>query len=414
MLNTIIGASVFGIPSVLAAHLGAWSVPGLLIAATGISVIAACLAEVASQFRESGGPYLYTRTAFGPFVAIQIGWMMWLSRVTACSALANLFIAFSAQFVPTMKVPQVRAVVLASLISFVAVVNYCGVSAGTRLSNFFTVAKLGLLVFVIGGGLTALALYPELRVTTPAVWPSARDWIDSIILMVHAYAGFEAALLVSGESRDPRHDAPFALALSIATATVVFLALQYVVIHILPNAGASANPATDAAQRFVGPAGVRLVAGGTLVSVYGSLSANLLQTPRLTFAMAEQGDFPRWLAAVHPRFRSPYISIVLYAALVIGFSIAGSFRQNAVLSALSRIFVYGAVAAALPALRRKRPHIDAFRLPVGNVFAVLALAFVTVMATGIQRGAGLVLVVTLVVGLVNWIWAKRRPPVSES
>ena len=75
MFNTIIGASVFGIPSLLASHLGALSVPGYLVAAAGVAIVAACLAEVASQFREAGGPYLYARTAFGPFVAIQIGWM---------------------------------------------------------------------------------------------------------------------------------------------------------------------------------------------------------------------------------------------------------------------------------------------------------------------------------------------------
>ena len=149
--------------------------------------------------------------------------------------------------------------------------------------------------------------------------------------MVYAYAGFEAAFLVAGETRDPRKDAPFALLVSIATATLVFVSLQYVVIHILPNAAASAKPAADAAQRFLGPLGASLVAGGALVSIYGYLSANLLHSPRLTFAMGEQGDFPAWFAAVHPRFRTPYVSIVLFAVLVIGFSVAGSFRWNAVL-----------------------------------------------------------------------------------
>jgi APA family basic amino acid/polyamine antiporter len=408
MFNTIIGASVFGVPSLLAARLGALSVPGYLIAAVGVAIIAACLAEVASQFREAGGPYLYARTAFGPFVAIQIGWMMWLSRITATSAVANLFISYGAQFFPTIEAPLVRALVLGALITFVAAVNYRGVSGGTAVSNVFTVAKLGLLTFLIAGGLAALWLHPALRVIPPRVTPSANDWFDSLTLMVYAYAGFEAAFLVSGETRDPRQDAPFALLVSIATATLVFVSLQYVVIHILPDAAASAKPAADAAQRFLGPGGAWLVASGAMVSIYGFLSANLLHAPRLTFAMGEQGDFPRGFAAVHPRFRTPYVSIVLFAVLVVGFSVAGSFRWNAILSVLARIFVYGAVAAALPALRRKRPHADAFRLPGGYVFAALALAFMGVLATRIQRGAGVVLAVTLLLGVVTWVWSERR------
>ncbi|MGZ4811426.1 MAG: amino acid permease, partial [Terriglobales bacterium] len=100
MINTVIGASVFGVPSLLAARLGAWSVPAYLIPAVGVAIIAACLAEVASQFREAGRPYLYARVAFGPFVAIQVAWMMWLGRITATAAVANLFISYAAQFFP--------------------------------------------------------------------------------------------------------------------------------------------------------------------------------------------------------------------------------------------------------------------------------------------------------------------------
>lgn len=408
MFNTIIGASVFGIPSLLASHLGALSVPGYLVAAAGVAIVAACLAEVASQFREAGGPYLYARTAFGPFVAIQIGWMMWLSRITATSAVANLFISYGAQFFPKIETPLIRALVLAVLISVLAAVNYRGVSSGAAVSNVFTVAKLGLLIFLVAGGLVALILRPELRVTLPMFMPSAADWFESLPLMVYAYAGFEAAFLVSGETRDTRHDAPFALLVSIATATVVFVALQFVVIHILPEAADSAKPAADAAERFLGPIGASLVAGGALVSIFGYLSANLLHTPRLTFAMAEQRDFPRWFAAVHPRYRTPHISIVLFAVLVVGFSVAGSFRWNAILSVLARIFVYGAVAAALPALRRKQPDADAFRLPYGNVFAVLAIAFMLLLAMRMPGSAAAVLAVTLLIGLVTWLWARRQ------
>ena len=408
MFNTVIGASVFGIPSLLAARLGKLSVPAYFFAAAGVAVIAACLAEVASQFRESGGPYLYARAAFGPFAAIQIGWMMWLARITATAAVANLFISYSAQFFPGIEAVAPRALVLAGLISFLAVVNYRGVTGGAALSNVFTVAKVTLLAILVFGGIAVLALAPSLRVTPPVVQPSRNDWFECLPLMVYAYAGFEAAFIVSGETRDTRRDAPFALLVSLSTATVIFIALQYVIIHILPNASATAKPAADAAQRVLGPMGGSIVAAGSLVSIYGYLSANLLHTPRVTFAMGEQGDFPRWFAAIHPRFQTPYVSIVVFAVLVIGFSVAGSFRWNAVLSVLARIFVYGAVALALPALRKKHPEADAFRIPFGSVFAFAAVAFMALLAIRIPPSAAIILLITLVVGFLTWVWSRRK------
>src|SRR5260370_16365576 len=100
MLNTIIGASIFGLPSLLAAHLGRFSPAGYLVTAVGIAAIAACLAEVASQFRQAGGPYLYARVSFGPFAAIQVGWLTLLPRILASAAAADLFVSYLTQFLP--------------------------------------------------------------------------------------------------------------------------------------------------------------------------------------------------------------------------------------------------------------------------------------------------------------------------
>ena len=126
MVNTMVGASIFGLPALIAARLGRLSPIGFLVAFVVIAVIAACMAEVASQFREAGGPYLYARTAFGPFLAIQNGWLTWLSRIAAVSAVANLFIAYLVEFLPGVRVPMVRAGVLTILIGFLALVNYRG------------------------------------------------------------------------------------------------------------------------------------------------------------------------------------------------------------------------------------------------------------------------------------------------
>jgi basic amino acid/polyamine antiporter, APA family len=408
MLNTMIGASIFGLPSLLAAHLGRLSPAAYLIAFAGVAVIAACLAEVASQFQDAGGPYLYARAAFGRFVAIQIGWLTWLSRTSACSGVANLFITYLTEFVPSVKTRYLRAGILIVLIGFLAAVNYRGVSGGNKLSNFFTVTKVVLLALFVLGGFTALALHPSIRVTPAVADATAGDWFQAVILMVYAYGGFEAALFASGEASNPKKDAPYALFIALVTATVLYISVQVVVIYTLAHPAATAKPAVDSARQFLGPIGVSLVAAGTLISVYGYLSANMLHTPRVTFAMGERGDFPAFFAGIHWRFRTPHFSIVAFAVLLVLFSVGGDFRWNASLSAISRLFMYAAVVAALPALRKKNPQGGTFRLPAGMLFAVLGFAFCGVLLTQMHRSEFVVLCVTFSAALLNWLWARSR------
>ena len=408
IINTMIGASIFGLPALIAARLGRWSPIGFLVAFVGITIIAACMAEVASQFREAGGPYLYARMAFGRFLAIQNGWLTWLSRIAAVSAVANLFIIYLAEFFPRVRTPFAKAGVLTILIGFLAVVNYRGVTGGNRLSNFFTVTKVALLGFFVVTGLTALALHPAIRVTPAATQTAAADWFEAVLLMIYSYGRFEAALIATGETRDARKDIPFALFTGIGATTLLFIAVQYLVIHTIPNVATSSAPAVDSARRFLAPLGVRIVAAGTLVSAYGYLSANMLHTPRITFAMGERGDFPAFFGKIHPRFRTPHLSIVIFAIVLLLFSIAGNFRWNAMLSSVARLFVYGSVAAALRALRKKQPQAEAFRLPYGILIAGLALLFTGVLVTRMHLGELIVISITTGLAFVNWLWARNR------
>jgi amino acid transporter len=407
IVNTMIGGSIFGLPSLLAGHLGGYSPAAYLITAAGIGVIAACLAEVASQFREAGGPYLYARIAFGQFAAIQIGWLTWLTRTAAAAAVTNLFITYLGEFVPRVSAPALRAAAMILLIGFLAVVNYRGVRGGNWLSNFFTITKLGVILFFVVGGVAALLLHPAIRVNPPPISPTRADWVEAILLMIYAYGGFEAAFFAAGEAKNPRKDGPPALLIAIGTATLLYIAVQYVVMHILPDAAASTRTAVDTAQRFLGPAWVSVVALGILLSMYGYLSANMLHTPRLTFAMGQRGDFPSFFGAIHPRFRTPHFSIVIYAALVLLFSIGADFRWNAILGAVSRLFIYGCVALALPALRKKQPNVDAFRLPSGMLFTVLAILFTGILVTQIHFREIAVVGITMLLALLTWIWARR-------
>jgi amino acid transporter len=404
VLNSIIGSGIFGLPSVVAGLLGRAGVYAYLIAAVGIGVIMGCFAEVASQFREAGGPYLYARTAFGRLVGLQVGWLAWLVRVTASAAAANLFAIYLAEFWPQAKDPFARALVLTLFVGVLAAVNYRGVAAGAQFSSVFAVAKLVPLAVFIGVGLffVGQARPAESAAATPGAW------LEAVLVLIFAFGGFEAAMMPMAEAKDPRRDAPFALFMGLVICAVVYTLIQLVVQGVLPAPVATDRPLALAARQFLGPAGAVLLTLGALVSLYGYLSGQMLSTPRLTYAFAEQEDFPAFFAAVHPKFRTPHVSIVIFALLVWTLSLAGTFRWNVTLSAVARLFTYGLVCAALLVLRRKQPSAAAFRLPVGRVLAVLGIAFSLVLLSRMGRNELLIVLATAIVAFLNWGWVRRR------
>ena len=152
VVNCIIGSGVFGLPSVLASLLGRASILAVLVAAVAVGVIMACFAEVASRFAQTGGPYLYAQQAFGRFMGIQVAWLVWFVRLTACAANANLFVTYLGEFWPGATAPAMKLIILTALIGILAGINFRGVKAGTRVSTSFTVAKLASLgaVAIVG------------------------------------------------------------------------------------------------------------------------------------------------------------------------------------------------------------------------------------------------------------------------
>jgi amino acid transporter len=407
MVNSIIGVSIFRLPSLLAEKVGAYSLLICLAAGVGILIIAACIAEVSSRYDQTGGLYLYARDALGRFAGLLVAWLTWLTRIAAPAAAANLFCTYAAQFLPVLGTRAGELTLLAVLIGHLALVNYIGVKTGEQVSNFFTVVKVGFLFFFVIAGLLALIARPEIRV--PLVWPSASasSWFDAMLLLVYAYGGFEGALSVGGESTNPKRDTPIALLTALALIALIYTAVQIITLKTLPDAAASLRPLADASQRFLGPAGSIGIAAAALVSAYGYLSANLLHAPRLTFALAEGGDFPSFFGAIHQRFRTPYISIRVYAVLVFSFAALGTFQWNAVLSAVSRLTVYGAMAVAVPILRRRRDGKARFQLPFPYFFAGFALLFSAVLLTQMHRGEFIVVGTTCVIALVNWFFVRR-------
>jgi amino acid transporter len=409
VVNSILGSGIFGLPSTVAALIGNSSPYAVLAAGAGMAVIIGCFAEVASRFQQAGGPYLYARAAFGRFMGIQTAWMLWLGQVSAPAANANLFVIYLGEFWPQAKDPVPRAIILTGLVGVLAFINVRGVRGGTQVSNLFTAAKLVPLFAVIVLGLWVLRAHGWHVATASSAPAAPSQWLKAMLLLVFAYGGFETALAPMSEAKNPRRDAPFALFTALLVCTVIYALIQWVVVGALPNAMHSERPLADVARLAAGPVGGALVAIGALISFYGYLSAKILAMPRVPFALAEQGDFPKAFAAVHRRFHTPYVSILVFAALVWGFALIGEFKWNVTLSAVARLLYYGVGCAALPVLRRKEPAGAAamFHLPAGNFFAALGVLLCLVLVTRVDFGQSLILVGTIALALLNWMIVRR-------
>jgi amino acid transporter len=407
VVNSILGSGVFGLPSTVAGLLGNYSPYAVLAAGAGMGVIMGCFAEVASRFRQAGGPYLYARVAFGRLMGIQTAWMLWLGQIAAPAANANLFVIYLGEFWPHAKNPLPRALILTVLVGLLTFINIRGVRAAAEVSNLFTAAKLVPLFGVIVLGLFVLYNHHWTIANASVTSPGATQWMKAVLLLVFAYGGFETALAPMSEAKNPRRDAPFALFVALLLCAVIYALIQWVVVGVLPNAMGSQRPLADVARVAIGPIGAALVAVGALISFYGYLSAKILAMPRVTFALAEQGDFPKTFAAVHRRYHTPYVSVLVFAALVWGFALMGEFKWNVTLSAVARLLYYGVGCAALPVLRRKQPEGALFHLPAGNFFAVVGVILCAVLVTRVDFGQSLILAATIALALVNWAVVAR-------
>jgi APA family basic amino acid/polyamine antiporter len=399
-LNSILGSGIFGLPSAVAALVGNASTAVVLVSGAGSAVIIACYAELASQFTTSGGTYLYVRSAFGRLAGLQVAWLTLLSRLTACAAAVNLLVAYLGEFWTQATQPLPRASVTLLFIGTVAAVNVRGVAAGARISNAASAAKIAALALVCVAG--ALYLSRHAAVIPVPLPTGPGSWLDAALLLLFAFGGYEAALNPMGEAKHPRRDAPFALFAALTILITLYALLQWVVMAVLPDPAHSARPLAAAAGVITGNFGTQFIAVVALVSVYGYIGANMLTVPRSMFALAEGGDFPSLFAAVHPRFRTPHVAILIFAALVAGFSLLSTFTWNVTLSAVARLFYYGATCAAVPVMRSRQPGAALFRVPGGALLPILGILICLTLLTRVDFSKSSIVLVTCAIALGNW------------
>lgn len=370
VLNSMIGAGIFVLPAKAYGLIGTYSIIAFVICAFVVVLIILCFAEVSSRFTETGGPYRYAREAFGPAVGFQVGWMNWIARISAYATNCNLLIVYLSFFWPPAGSGFRRAIIITGITLSLTAINYLGVRDAAITSNVFTVAKLAPLVLFISVGLFFL----NSGNFTLGNYPTYGSFSTAVLLLIYAFTGFENAGVPAGEIVNPRRNLPRAILSAMAIVAVFYILIQVVCIGTLPNPAGTERPLAEAASRFLGPIGTSVIVAGAITSVIGNLNVAILSTPRIPFAMSLHRELPNVLAAVHPRFRTPHVSILITAGLMLALTLSSTLIYALTISTIARLLAYAATCAALPTLRRKKnAPVALFMVPGGTVISVIAV-----------------------------------------
>lgn len=398
VINTIIGAGIFGLPAKVTALIGGYSLLAFVMCAVIIGLIVLCFAEVGSRFKDTGGPYLYAREAFGPVVGFEVGWLSWIVRVTTFAANANLLLAYLGFFYPGANQGATRVLLLAAVLLVLTAVNFAGVRQSVLLTNFFTFGKLlPLFVFAAVG-----LFFIQPANFTFGELPGYTSFSGATLLLIYAFVGFEASVIPAGEMRDPQKTVPFALIAALTVVAVLYIVIQVVAMGTLPGIATSERPLADAAGQFLGTWGAAFITIGALVSISGNLNVGFLTGSRMPFAMAEQKEMPQVLGLTHQRLKTPYISVLVTAVAMLVFAVQSSFISALTISTIVRLLVYAVTCAALPVFRSRENTPEAgFKAPFGIAAAILSLLLTAWLLTNVDiRKEGVMVLVLGATGLI--------------
>ncbi len=348
-ISMIIGAGIFAVPAALAGSVGPYAPLAFIVCSIGIGAVAICCAEGGSRVPTSGGIYGYIEAALGPHAGYVGGTLLWVGDVLACSGVAAALADVAGSLVGRSSVAVVRPLVIIGVIGAIALVNVGGVARGARLVAVATALKLFPLLVLVAAG--AAAVHGANFAALPAWRPQGIG--RAVILATFALTGMETALCASGEVARPNRSIPIALAIAVASVTLLYAAIQLIVQGILGSAlPDSAAPLADAMGR-ISPALRVLMLAGTAFAMLGMIASDILGTPRMVFAFARDGLLPRVLGRVHPQTRTPHVAILCYAVIAMALALTGSFAELAVLATLATAVLYigGCVASWLLAHR---------------------------------------------------------------
>ncbi len=416
VVGIIIGASIFVQPSEITREV-APSIPAILLAwtAAGLISLAGALicAELASAFPGTGGVYVFLRNTISPAVGFLWGWaMFWTMHTGIIAAVAFINARYAAQFLP-LGDSGIR-IFAVGVIALVSLVNYFGVTHGSRLQAAFTMVKVGAIVLLVVVGFAMVGnLAP--RTQSGSAGPVEIDaFLRAVAAGLFAFGGWHMVTYSAEETHEPTRTLPRALVIGMIVVILCYLALNALYLTVLPidKLIASQRVAADAADALFGSGGGTLMAGLVVFSTIGALGGLILAGPRVYFAMAEDGIWPRWFAAIHPRHQTPHRAIILQGIWACVLLTTGSYRALFTRVIYTEWIFFALMALGLILARRRPDYAPRYRVwgypLVPAFFALAALAVVVNQIASNPADSAIGLGIVLA-GLPIYFWMSRHP-----
>ncbi len=407
VVNGLIGAGIFGLPSGAAALAGEYSVLVYAFCALLILPIILCFAELGSYFRGTGGPIRYGTLAFGPFVGFQGGWLYYLARLISFSANTVLLTDSIAYFIAGAGTGTGRIISLAVICVGLSVINVLGSIESIRSMTLFTVIKFAVLILLPLGGFILLG--SEVIPSFESPIPASDNLGAAALLLIYAFVGFEGAVVPAGEAKRPERDMPLGLLLGLAVVAVLYMVIQLVSQAAVPDLANSKTPLLDVSATLFGPVGAIVLMVGVAASVLANLVSSMFSATRVTYALSLEKSLPRWFGEVHSRYLTPANSVVFFGIAAFLLAAFGSFKVLAAMTVLSRLFLYGMSCAAIPKLRPQFRGEGRFILKGGYLIPVLGIgACLWLMLQVSSQSIWMTAIFVGIGTLLFWIGKKQR------
>lgn len=412
-LNAMIGAGIFALPGKIAVNAGMLS-PWLFLV-VGVLFISVVLtfAELSSYYEQTGGPVVYATEAFGPFAGFSTGWAIYLSRMTAFAANANVMAVYLGSMHDFFASDIARGIVITTVTLGLTWANIMGVRDGVRTMAVFTFLKITPLVLMVLFGLQ--------HVTGATLLPGGPYVIEELggttLLLIYAYVGFETLGVTAGETSNPRNTLPKAYVRSILGTGLLYFFVVLIFVSVIAEENYSSATLVDVGRSLAGPVGAVAITLAAVFSIGGNLAGSMLAAPRLIFSMAENRMLPAWFGHVNTRYATPDRSILVMAGMALVLALTGSFVKLAVASSVVRLLGYIICIASLPTARRNadaETRAQAFRLKGGYLVPGIALLICFWLLAQSKQESWIAVAILLGIGwafyaLEMWIKARQRP-----
>lgn len=417
-VGTMVGASIFIVPSSIAA-LFSGSFPTMLVWIAGgiVSLFGAlAIAELGAAMPRAGGQYVYLERAFGPVWGFLYGWGAAVIINPASIAFVSVAFATYLGFFIPLSALSVKLVAVAAILLLTAL-NCFGLRTGAVTQNILTLIKIGAVIgmvalcFLLAGG-SAANIQP--------LWPSEptgtliAPFGLAMILVLGAYDGWIEATYVGSELRNPARDMARAMVLSTLLVTLLYVGVSLACVWVLGQAATARSTlvAADAMNVVMGPAGGALITIAILISTTGCSNGMIFSSARIPYAMALEGRFFRWAAKLDLEHQSPNRVMVVQGLWASAMVFSGTYNQLLTYVVFVGFLFYALSCAAVMVLRRREPGMPrpyrTWGYPLTPVVFILFSGYL-ILNTIVNAprdaaiGGGL-----LLVGLPVYAWCRKR------